>query len=197
MNVLQKKTAHHLAILTFCLLCIPSAHADDTFYLGGKVGIMAQYVASPSGGSSYPTLAIFRGIIGGYNLLGEHAQFPVDMGGLTIALEGEITQSIIDPPFDFYEESWKTNTQALYAVFRYNFNDKYFVQARAGNVNYQTTGEISQSGQQTQTIKYSTSDAGYGISGGKNFKSGTLRLDLSNGSYKKDGSVAIGYLFRF
>jgi len=199
MEMLQEKISQHFAILMFGLLCIPAAHAEDTFYLGPKVGIMAQDVACPGGGNSCTTQAIFGGITAGYSLLGEHGQFPVDMGSLTLALEGEITRPITDLSLNYYgtQQTWKTNTQALYAVFRYNFNDRYFAMVRAGNVNYKTTGEITQSGQPTQTFKTSTSDTGYGLSGGKNFKSGTLRLDLSNGSKSKVTSIAIGYLFRF
>jgi len=199
MKKLQKHTLRHLAILAFGLIASPLAHADDLFYVGPKVGFMTQDLSCTS---DCIGAAMMGGITVGYNLLGKNAQFPMDMGGLSLALEGELANSLTDftytGSFGLYDISWKTKTQSLYTVFRYDFNDKFFAQARVGRTNYKTTGETTVSGFTPIPFEYSYKENGYGLGGGINFSSSQIRLDLtSGGSKSKLTSVAFAYMLKF
>jgi len=209
-------TKFQFVALAFSLMGVTSAYADDLFYVGPKVGFMQQEITCPasSGSSSSCStgMALLGGITVGYNLLGKNAQFPMDMGGLSIALEGELANTLTnlqasDKVLDAggnlvgsYTLTWKIKSQSLYTVFRYDFNDKFFAQARVGRSNYKTTGTATYSGfgGGTTTIDGSSSDTGYGLGGGINFSSSQIRLDLtSGGSKSKLTSVAFAYMLKF
>jgi len=208
-------TGLKLIALAFCWMGVASAYAEDMFYVGPKVGFMTQEVACPAGsGSSSCTtgMALLGGITVGYNLLGKNAQFPMELGGLSLALEGELANSLTDLQTSgtildvggnivgSYDTKWKIKSQSLYTVFRYEFNDKFFAQARVGRSNYKTSGTVTINGFGGGTTPFdgSTSDTGYGLGGGINFNSGQLRLDLTNGGSKsKLTSVAVGYMLKF
>src|SRR3990172_11373409 len=89
-------------ILAAGLLATAAAHAarpraaigpaSSPFYLGAKAGLMMP----DTGGFDD---AINVGVYGGYNLLGEGTQIKANLGGGTMAIEGELTLTAVDGDF--------------------------------------------------------------------------------------------------
>src|SRR3989344_5356169 len=66
--------------------------ASSPFYLGAKAGLMMP----DTGGFDD---AINVGVYGGYNLLGEGTQIKANLGGGSMAIEGELTLTAVDGDF--------------------------------------------------------------------------------------------------
>ncbi len=89
-------------------------------------------------------------------------------GSYNIAIEGEITYSIIPTSYpDFYQTVDSTYlTLAPYGVYKYNINSKFFIKLRAGFIYKSKKQDITYTDKTTKTDSSNKINFSYGIQGG-------------------------------
>lgn len=93
-------------------------------YLGIKGGLMN----NDAPGTDY---ALNLGVYGGYNLLGEGAHIPKNLGGGTLSVEGEFTVTALKGGSRYYGD-WNIMTLAGYAAYRFPLQNKFYLKGKAG-----------------------------------------------------------------
>ncbi len=103
----------------------PVTHAaGNLVYLGVKGGIMDH----DAQGTDY---AVNIGAYGGYNLMGEGARFPKNLGGGTLSVEGEFTVTALKGDTRGAGD-WTVMTLAGYAAYRFPLQTKVDLKGKAG-----------------------------------------------------------------
>jgi hypothetical protein len=118
--------------LLFGLTCVPVAQAappqtqaaGDLIYLGVKGG----FLTNDASGADY---AINLGVYGGYNILGDKARYPKNLGGGTLSIEGELSLSAIRGDAG-PDANWKSTVLAGYAAYRFPLQNSLFLKGKAG-----------------------------------------------------------------
>lgn len=98
--------------------------AGNLVYLGVKGGIMD----NDAPGTDY---AVNLGAFGGYNLMGEGARYPRNLGGGTLSVEGEFTVSVLKGDTSAYGD-WNIMTLAGYAAYRFPLQNNFYLKGKAG-----------------------------------------------------------------
>ena len=185
-------------ILAAGLLATAAAHAarpraaigpaSGPFYLGAKAGLMMP----DTGGFDD---AINVGVYGGYNLLGEGTQIKANLGGGTMAIEGELTLTAVDGDFSAggVNGDWQVSALGVLAAYRFPITDDFFVKGRAGFVRVDVDHSVA-------GVRGSGADTDIALGGGAGWKLGPGSLELEIMRFDAgDGFdfLSVGYLWNF
>ncbi len=159
----------------------PVTHAaGNLVYLGVKGGIMSNDAQGADN-------AFNIGAYGGYNLLGEGARYPKNLGGGTLSVEGEFTVTAIKGDTRNYGD-WNIMTLAGYAAYRFPLQNKFYLKGKAG-VRWQ---DIDTDGQ----VSWSGSDTGLSVGLGGGMKLGQGNIEAEITLIENDITfVSLGYIF--
>jgi len=152
-----------------------AAQPSGKIYIGGKLA-----VADPDIGGGFDN-AYTAGVYGGYNLFGRDAHYAANLGGGTLAVEGELmlTTSKGDTARN---GKWDISSLAAYAAYRYPLGDKFYLKARMGLVRYDIGVTVepppAPTGAGTET------KLAAGIGGGVKVGPGNIELDVT--TYESD-----------
>jgi len=159
----------------------PVTHAaGNLVYLGVKGGIMSNDAAGTDN-------AFNIGAYGGYNLLGEGARYPKNLGGGTLSVEGEFTVTALKGDTRAYGD-WNIMTLAGYAAYRFPLQNKFYLKGKAG-VRWQDIDTDS-------PVGWNGSDTGlsFGLGGGWQLNKGAIEAEIT--VVESDITfVSLGYLF--
>lgn len=182
-----------LAAVTNAYAASPKAAMSGLGYFGGKAGFM---MPDASGFDD----AVNVGVYGGYNLLGKGALNPADLGGGTLAIEGELTLSLLDgdftvtiPPLGTVSGDWDLTTLGVYAAYRYPLSDTFFVKGKAGLVRGKL--DVSAAG-----VPGRGTDTDISLGGGLGWKvgQGILEVELTLIETHSDFKfLSVGYFWSF
>jgi hypothetical protein len=166
----------------------PIGPAKSMYYVGAKGGLM---MPDHDGFDN----AINIGAYGGYNLLGAGAPIKVDLGGGTLAIEGEATLTASKGDFSVGGVSgdWKVTTLGAYAAYRFPVTSTFFAKGKAGLV--RSDVGISVSG-----VSGNGSETDFSIGAGVGFVlgSGSLEVEITRIKAKDDFDfLSVGYLWNF
>lgn len=171
----------------------PQAAMSGLGYLGGKAGLV---MPDASGFND----AVNVGVYGGYNLFGKGAPNPADLGGGTLAIEGELTLSLVDgdftvtvPPLGTVSGDWDLTTLGVYAAYRYPVSDTFFVKGKAGLVRGKFDTSVA-------GVPGRGTDTDISIGGGLGWKlgQGILEVELTLIETHSDFKfLSVGYLWSF
>lgn len=106
-----------------------TAQAAGKIYVGGKLGIVD---ADISGFDP----AVNIGVYGGYNLLGKNSHFAADLKGGTLAVEGDVSLSILKGDAGVFGD-WDMTSIAVYAAYRHPLTDYFYLKGKLGLVRYE------------------------------------------------------------
>lgn len=159
----------------------PVTHAaGNLVYLGVKGGLMD----NDAPGTDY---AVNIGAYGGYNLLGEGARFPQNLGGGTLSVEGEFTVTALKGDTRYYGD-WNIMTLAGYAAYRFPLQNQFYLKGKAG-VRWQdvdTDGPVGWNGSDT--------GASVGLGAGWKLSKGNIEAEVT--LVESDITfVSLGYIF--
>jgi len=125
---MKTKTLAATLALAAGLAVAGTAQAEGKIYVGVKGGLM---MANYSGFND----AINAGIYGGFNLLGQDAQYAADLKGGTLAVEGELSMSASKGKLTNdvgASGKWENTSVALFAAYRYPLNESFYLKGKAG-----------------------------------------------------------------
>lgn len=154
--------------------------AGNLIYLGVKGGIMSNDAQGADN-------AFNIGVYGGYNLLGEGARYPKNLGGGTLSVEGEFTLTALKGSTRAYGD-WNIKTLAGYAAYRFPLQNKFYLKGKAG-VRWQDINTGS-------PVGWDGSDTGltFGLGGGWQLSKGNIEAEIT--IVQKDITFfSLGYLF--
>lgn len=159
-----------------------TAQAAGKIYIGAKAGVVKPDI------SGFDE-AINAGVYGGYNLLGKDSQFAADLRGGTLAVEGEVTTSVIDGESNFFGD-WDMTSIAAYAAYRHPITDYFYLKARAGVVRYEIDTSVPSVNTGTET------QLAAGVGAGWKVGPGSVEVDLT--TYESDALfLAAGFHMSF
>jgi hypothetical protein len=160
----------------------PTTGAAGSFvYLGIKGGVISNDAPGTDN-------ALNIGVYGGYNLLGDGARTPKNLGGGTLSLEGDFTVTAIKGDAGIYGD-WNIMTLAGYAAYRFPLQNNFYLKGKAGArwIDIDTDVPVSWSGTDTGGT--------FGIGGGMKLANGTLEAELT--IVENDITfLSIGYFFK-
>ncbi len=154
--------------------------AGNLIYLGAKGGIVSNNAAGAGS-------AVNIGAYGGYNLLGEGARYPKNLGGGTLSAEGEFTLTALKGSTRGYGD-WKIMTLAGYAAYRFPLQNKFYLKGKAG-VRWQDIGTGAPVGWNGSSTGLSV-----GLGGGMQLNKGNIEAEITI----VDSDItffSVGYLF--
>jgi hypothetical protein len=126
---MKNKTLAVMLALAAGLVAAGTAQAEGKIYVGAKGGLM---MANYTGFND----ALNLGIYGGFNLLGQDAQFAADLKGGTLAVEGEVTMSPskgkFADPVTGATGKWDNTSVGLFAAYRYPLTDAFYLKGKVG-----------------------------------------------------------------
>lgn len=166
----------------------PIGPATSTFYVGPKGGLM---MPDHDGFDN----AINVGAFGGYNLLGAGAPIKVNLGGGTLAIEGEatLTASKGDVSANNISGDWKITTVGAYAAYRFPVTAVFFAKGKAGLVR----SDVGVSGVSGVPSGHDT-DFSIGAGAGFVLGRGSLEVEITRINAKSDFDfLSVGYLWNF
>lgn len=152
-----------------------TAQAAGKFYIGAKAGIVK---ADISGFDE----AINAGVYGGYNLLGKDSHFAADLSGGALAVEGEVTTTLIKGDAGFADE-WDMTSIAAYAAYRHPVTDYFYLKGKLGLVRYEIDTSLPPPASITSALGTETKLAA-GVGVGWKVGPGSLEVDLT--TYESD-----------
>ena len=159
----------------------PVTHAaGNLVYLGVKGGIMSNDAQGTGN-------AFNLGAYGGYNLLGEGARYPRNLGGGTLSVEGEFTVTAAKGSTRSYGD-WNIMTLAGYAAYRFPLQNKFYLKGKAG-VRWQDIDTDAQVG-------WNGTDTGLsvGLGGGWQLGNGNIEAEIT--IIENDITfISLGYIF--
>lgn len=166
----------------------PIGPAKGMYYVGAKGGLMM-----PDRGGFDDAINV--GAYGGYNLVGAGAPIKANLGGGTLAIEGEATLTASDGDFSVAGVSgdWEVTTLGAYAAYRFPLSPTFFAKGRAGLV--RSDVDFSVSG-----VSGGGSDTDLSIGAGVGFVLGAGSLEVEITRIKADDDfdfVSVGYLWNF
>jgi len=151
------------------LTAVGTAQAEGKIYVGGKVGVVQ---ADFSGFDN----AFNAGVYGGYNMLGKNSHFAANLNGGTLAVEGEVTLSVVkgDAPIG----EWDLTSVGAYAAYRHPLTDYFYLKGKLGLVRYDidTSATSASSGTETSLAA--------GIGAGWKVGPGSLEVEIT--TYESD-----------
>jgi hypothetical protein len=182
------RTLMNVVSVLLGLMCAGAVHAappstlaaGSPVYLGVKGGLMD----NDAPGTDY---ALNLGAYGGYNLLGEGARFPKNLGGGTLSAEGEFTVTALKGDTSYYGD-WNIMTLAGYAAYRFPLPNKFYLKGKAG-VRWQDIDTGNQVG-------WNGSDTGlsFGLGGGWQLNKSNIEAEITVIS-SDITFVSLGYIF--
>ena len=158
-----------------------TAAAGNFVYLGIKGGIM-------SNDAQFADNALNIGVYGGYNLLGEGARTPKNLGGGTLSVEGDFTVTAIKGDAGIYGD-WNIMTLAAYAAYRFPLQNNFYLKGKAGARWIDIDTDLP--------VRWNGTDTGgtFGIGAGVKLNSGTLEAELT--IIENDITfLSLGYFFK-
>jgi hypothetical protein len=126
---MKTKTLALAAALAAGLTAAGAAQAAGKIYVGAKLG-MVDYDASGFDN------AFGVGAYGGYNLLGQDGHWNADLGGGTLAVEGEVLLTAIQGDTNFWGD-WDLTSVGAYAAYRHALTDAFYLKGKLGVVRYE------------------------------------------------------------
>ena len=126
---MKTKTLAAAVVLAAGLAATGAAQAAGKIYVGAKLAMIdfdAQGFDNAYGVGGY----------GGYNLLGKDAHWDADLGGGTLAVEGEVMLTAVQGDTDFWGE-WDMTTVGAYAAYRHSLTDAFYLKGKLGVVRYE------------------------------------------------------------
>jgi hypothetical protein len=119
-----------------------TAQAEGKIYVGAKVGVVQ---ADAAGFDDAYNASVY----GGYNLLGKNSHFAADLKGGTLAVEGEVSLSVVKGDATIGE--WDLTSLGVYAAYRHPLTDYFYLKGKLGLVRYDidTTAPSTSSGTET------------------------------------------------
>lgn len=166
----------------------PIGPAAGTYYAGAKGGLMM-----PKRGGFDDAINI--GGYGGYNLVGAGAPVKANLGGGTLAIEGDITLTASDGDFSTGGVSgdWEVTTIGAYAAYRFPLSATFYAKGKAGlvrsDVDFSVSG-VSGSGAETDIS----------LGAGVGFLLGNGSLEVEVARIKADDKfdfLSVGYIWNF
>lgn len=151
-------------------VAVNAAQAEGKIYVGGKLAI-----ADPDF-TGFDN-AYTAGVYGGYNLFGRDAQFAADLGGGTMAVEGELMLTTAKGKAGLAGK-WDLTSFGVYAAYRYPLGDLFYLKGRIGAVHYDvnTTYASIYSGNEFKLAA--------GVGGGVKVGPGRIEADIT--TYESD-----------
>jgi len=135
-----------------------TAQAEGKIYVGGKAGIVQ---ADVSGFDN----AINAGVYGGYNLLGKNSHFAADMKGGTLAVEGEVTLSVVKGDAGALGD-WNLTSFGAYAAYRHPLTDYFYLKGKLGLVRYDLDTTVASVSTGVETVLAAGIGAGWKVGPG-------------------------------
>jgi hypothetical protein len=170
-----------LACAGTALAAPPVTHAaGNLVYLGVKGAIVSN--DAPGADNAFNI-----GAYGGYNLLGEGARYPKNLGGGTLSAEGEFTVTALKGDTRGHGD-WNIMTLAAYAAYRFPLQNKFYLKGRAG-VRWQDIDTGT-------PVGWDGSDTGLsvGLGGGWQLSRGSVEAEIT--LLGSDITfISLGYLF--
>lgn len=126
---MNTKTLAAAVVLAAGLAATGAAHAAGKIYVGAKLGMIdfdAQGFDSAFGVGGY----------GGYNLLGKDAHWDADLGGGTLAVEGEVMLTAVKGDTVFWGD-WDMSSVGAFAAYRHSLTDAFYLKGKLGVVRYE------------------------------------------------------------
>lgn len=135
-----------------------TAQAEGKIYVGGKAGIVQ---ADVSGFDN----AINAGVYGGYNLLGKNSHFNADLKGGSLAVEGEVTLSVVKGDAGLLGD-WNLTSFGAYAAYRHPLTDYLYLKGKLGLVRYDLDTTVASVSTGTETALAAGIGAGWKVGPG-------------------------------
>lgn len=159
-----------------------SVQAAGKIYVGGKASIVD---ADISGFDP----AINIGVYGGYNLLGKDSHFAADLKGGSLAVEGDVSLTVIDGDAGLFGD-WDMTSIAVYAAYRHPLTDNFYLKGKLGLVSYEIdTSRVS---------AFSDKETALAIGIGAGWKVGPGRLEAELTTYESDVMLlSVGFHMNF
>ena len=166
----------------------PIGPAKSMYYVGAKGGLM---MPDRDGFDN----AINVGAYGGYNLVGAGAPLKANLGGGTLAIEGEVTLTASSGDFSVTGGSgdWKITTLGAYAAYRFPVTATFYAKGKAGVV--RSDVDISVSG-----VSGGGNDTDFSIGAGVGFVlgRGSLEVEITRiNAHDNFDFLSVGYLWNF
>ncbi len=105
-----------------------TAQAAGKIYVGAKLGLVDVDASGFDKGMNL-------GAYGGYNLLGKDAHFAADLRGGTLAVEGEVTLTVMKGDAGAYGD-WDMTSVGAYAAYRHHLTSDFYLKGKLGLVRY-------------------------------------------------------------
>lgn len=134
-----------------------AAQAAGKIYVGAKAGVVdADFTGFDN--------AFNAGVYGGYNMLGKDAHFAADLKGGTLAVEGEVTLSVVKG--DTSTGEWDMTSIGAYAAYRHPLTDYFYLKGKLGLVRYDIDTTVSSRNSGVETALAAGIGAGWKIGPG-------------------------------
>ena len=112
-----------------------AAQAEGKIYVGAKLGLVDVDASGFDKGLNV-------GAYGGYNLLGQDSHFAADLGGGTLAVEGEVTLTAVKGDASVYGD-WNLTSIGAYAAYRHPLTSDFYLKGKLGLVRYDLDSDLA------------------------------------------------------
>lgn len=166
---MKNTTVLMLLALAAGLTAVGTAQADGKIYIGAKAGILQSDAPGFDDG-------VNAGAYGGYNLLGKNSHFAADLSGGTLAVEGEVTLTILEG--DAAAGDWNLTSFGAYAAYRHPLTDYFYLKGKLGLVRYDLDTSVASVSSGSDTALAA------GIGAGWKIGPGSLEIEIT--TYESD-----------
>jgi len=159
-----------------------ATQAEGKIYVGAKASVVQ---ADLQGFDN----ALNAGVYGGYNLLGKNSHFAADLKGGTLAVEGEVSLSIVKGDISPVGD-WDLTSLGVHAAYRHPLNDNFYLKGKLGLVRYDLDTSVASVGSGSDTALAA------GIGAGWKVGPGSLEAEIT--TYESDILfVSVGFHMNF
>ena len=184
---MKTKTVAMILALAASLTAVGTAQAAGKIYVGGK----ASYVDADVSGFD-PALNL--GFYGGYNLLGKDSHFAADLKGGSLAVEGDVSLTVVDGDAGAFGD-WDMTSIAAYAAYRHPLTEYFYLKGKLGLVRYEIDTSVAPSALIAGSLGTETKLAA-GIGAGWKVGPGSLEAELT--TYESDVMLlSVGFHMNF